>query len=111
VQFSLTFGAINRSQISLETRAEQEPKLRQIAAAKNIWALSHSSDFLQPLDLYLFGARKRVYLNHWRKPTRPKVEVKLLRIHRAGHHGAEKITVSAAERAVVIWRDLAASGV
>jgi hypothetical protein len=68
-----------------------------------IWLPPHSSHFLQPLDLSVFGILKREYLDHWVKPTRPKVEGKLLRIHRAWHSATDPITISSAWTAAAIW--------
>lgn len=91
--------------------SHKTPALLQIYTDLNIrviWLPAHSSHFLQPLDLCVFSILKREYQNHWAKPTRPKVEGKLLRIHRAWHSATDVVTISSAWKAGGIWQDLAA---
>jgi hypothetical protein len=50
-----------------------------------IWLPPHSSHFLQMLDLVIFGILKKKYAGLRSKPTRPKLEGKILRILQAWH--------------------------
>jgi hypothetical protein len=53
-----------------------------------IWLPAHASYFLQPLDLIVFSAFKRTYMNTWLVATRPKIEGKIVRALRAWHTSA-----------------------
>jgi hypothetical protein len=57
--------------------------------------------------LSVFSIFKREYQNHWAKPTRPKVEGKLLQIHRAWDAATDIVTISSAWKAAGIWQELA----
>jgi hypothetical protein len=50
-----------------------------------IWLPPHSSHFLQPLDLSVFASLKHHYCNLRTRPTKPKIEGKLLRALHAWH--------------------------
>jgi hypothetical protein len=45
-----------------------------------IWMPAHSSHFLQPLDLVIFGVFKSAYLELKTKMTTPRIEGKMIRI-------------------------------
>jgi hypothetical protein len=53
-----------------------------------IWLPAHTSHFPQPLDLTVFSAFKRTYMNTWLVATRPKIERKIVRALRAWHTSA-----------------------
>jgi hypothetical protein len=50
-----------------------------------IWLPPHSSHFLQPLDLTVFGSFKRHYANLRRPQVKPQLEGKILRVLHAWH--------------------------
>jgi hypothetical protein len=64
-----------------------------------IWLPPHSTHFLQVLDVGLFGAFKTNYRNTRSRPTKPKLEGKLLRILKAWHITAYPVTIWNAWRA------------
>jgi hypothetical protein len=67
-------------------RTEQLQSMYQQHKIRVIWLPPHSSHFLQPLDLFVFGILKKKYQDIKAKPVTlqtPKLESKILRIHRA----------------------------
>jgi hypothetical protein len=68
--------------------SHNRPELLALYARYNvqvIWLPPHSSHFLQPLDLGLFGELKARYQRSSRKITKPQWQGKVLRIDRAWH--------------------------
>jgi hypothetical protein len=60
---------------------------------KPIWLPPNSSHFLQVLDVGIFGAYKTNYRNTRAKPTKPKLEGKILRALKAWHITAYCMTI------------------
>jgi hypothetical protein len=82
-----------------------KPELLGLYASHNIhiiWLPPHSSHFLQPLDLGLFGELKRRYQRSSRKVTKPQWQGKVLRIDRSWHGSTYALTV---------WKSWAAAGI
>jgi hypothetical protein len=82
-----------------------KPELMDLYARYNItviWLPPHSSHFLQPLDLGLFGELKARYQRSSRKLTKPQWQGKVLRIDRAWHGSTYALSV---------WKSWAAAAI